>query len=140
MSAVSEVLEDLGLSERILLAGMVKNNKHKTAGLLLMDGSEVILDKTNLSDDELVLLRFLTAVQNEVHRFAVTYQRKLSKKRNLRYRLEEISGIGPAKRKKLLAHFGTIKAISEVSIEQLTEVSGISEVDAENIRKHFDSN
>lgn len=140
MSAVSEVLEDLGLSERILLAGMVKNNKHKTAGLLLMDGSEVMLDKTNLSDDELVLLRFLTAVQNEVHRFAVTYQRKLSKKRNLRYRLEEISGIGPAKRKKLLAHFGTIKAISEASIEQLTEVSGISEADAENIRKHFDSN
>ena len=137
VSAILEVLTELGLDDKILLAGMFKNKRHKTAGLVFPDGREIYLDKDNLNDDELVLLRFLTAVQNEVHRFAITYQRKLSKKRNLRYSLEEIDGIGPAKRKKLLSHFGTIKKISEATREELLECPSISEENADKIIEHF---
>ena len=137
VSAILGVLTELGLNDKILLAGMFKNKRHKTAGLVFPDGREIYLDKDNLNDDEVVLLRFLTAVQNEVHRFAITYQRKLSKKRNLRYSLEEIDGIGPAKRKKLLAHFGTIKKISEATREELLECPSISEENADRIIEHF---
>ncbi len=137
LSAVYSVISELGLTSKILLAGMFKNRKHKTAGLVLLDGTEIFLDKDNLTDDELLLLRFLTAVQNEVHRFAVTYQRKLATKRNLKYRLEEIPGIGPAKRKKLLATFGTIKAISEATLEQLQECPTISSENALSVFEHF---
>ena len=137
VSAILEVLTELGLQDKILLAGMFKNRKHKTAGLVFTDGREILLDKDNLNDDELVLLRFLTAVQNEVHRFAITYQRKLSKKRNLKYKLEDIKGIGPAKRKKLLAHFGTIKKISEATKEELLECPTITEENAISIIEHF---
>ncbi|MBO7451909.1 MAG: excinuclease ABC subunit UvrC [Clostridiales bacterium] len=137
VSAILEVLTELGLQDKILLAGMFKNRKHKTAGLVFTDGREILLDKDNLNDDELVLLRFLTAVQNEVHRFAITYQRKLSKKRNLKYKLEDIKGIGPAKRKKLLAHFGTIKRISEATKEELLECPTITEENAISIIEHF---
>lgn len=137
LSAVNSVITELGLSNKVMLAGMFKNRKHKTAGLVLLDGTEIFLDKDNLNDDELLLLRFLTAVQNEVHRFAISYQRKLATKRNLKYKLEEIPGIGPAKRKKLLATFGTIKAISEASKEQLLECPTISAENADSIYEHF---
>ncbi len=137
VSAILDVLRELKLGDKILLAGMFKNKKHKTAGLVFPDGREIFLDKDNLNDDELVLLRFLTAIQNEVHRFAITYQRKLSAKRNLKYRLEDIQGIGPAKRKKLLAHFGTIKKISEATKEELMECPSITSENADRIIEHF---
>ena len=82
-------------------------------------------------------LLFLTTVQNEVHRFAITYQRKLSGKRNIKYKLETIDGIGPAKRRNLLAHFGTIKAVENATVEDLKGVKGISDKDAEAIYNHF---
>lgn len=137
LSAIASVLSQLDPDRKILLAGMVKNRRHKTAGLLFEDGTMLNLDKDNLTDEELTLLRFLTAVQNEVHRFAVTYQRKLSKKRNLHYRLEEIPGIGPSKRKRLLEHFGTIKAVMSADKTELIKVPGISDTDADNIIRHF---
>ena len=137
VSAIGDVLRELGLEDKILLAGMFKNRKHKTAGIVFPDGREILLDKDVLNDDELLLLRFLTAIQNEVHRFAISYQRKLSTKRNIRYRLEEVPGIGPAKRKKLLAHFGTIKAVSEASREQLMECPTITAENADRLIEHF---
>lgn len=139
LSAVASVVDELVPDSGILLAGMVKNNKHKTSGIVFRDGSEIRLEGTSdsSSDRDVVLLRFLTAVQNEVHRFAVTYQRKLSKKRNIRYRLENIAGIGPNKRKALLTKFSTIKAIEEASIETLKTCPGISSKDAENIYNYF---
>ena len=124
-------------TERIKLAGMVKNDRHKTSGIVFEDGSEIRLEGRELSDGEVGLLRFLTTVQNEVHRFAISYQRKLSGKRNMKYKLEGIPGIGPAKRKLLLESFGTIKAVSEASVENLAAVKGISEKDAEAIYGFF---
>ena len=116
---------------------MVKNDRHKTAGLVFEDGREIRLEGRTLTDSEMGLLRFLTTVQNEVHRFAISYQHKLAGKRNIRYKLENIEGIGPAKRKNLLAHFGTIKAVENATEEQLKEVKGISEKDASAIYQYF---
>ena len=138
LSAIAEIVRSLPGTDNILLAGMVKNDRHKTAGIVFEDGREIRLEGRNLTDEEMALLRFLTAVQNEVHRFAISYQRKLSGKRNIRYRLENIPGIGPAKRKTLLAHFGTIRKIEEASVEELAGVKGITASDASNIRAYFD--
>ena len=115
---------------------MFKNSRHRTAGVVLEDGTEYVLDSKNPSDDDVVLLRFLSAVQNEVHRYAITYQKKLAKKRNIRYKLENIKGIGPAKRKALLAALGSIKAVEDADIKALSEVKGISEDDAHNIYRY----
>ena len=69
--------------------------------------------------------------------FARPFSGKLAGKRNIRYRLENIEGIGPAKRKRLLAHFGTIKAVEQADEEQLRECKGITEADAGAIYRYF---
>ena len=137
LGAVEQMVNEFAPDKGILLAGMVKNNKHRTSGLLFTDGTFIKLEGKESSDQEIVLLRFLTAVQNEVHRFAITYQRKLAKKRNIRYRLENIEGIGPAKRKALLSAYGSIKEVEEASVESLKEVKGISSSDALAIYTYF---
>ena len=137
LSAVPSVVRSLDLNRDIKLAGMVKNNKHRTAGLLLEDGTLYMLDKPEPSDDEVVLLRFLSAVQNEVHRYAITYQKKLMKKRNIRYKIENITGIGPSKRKILLSELGSIKAVEDSDIETLSAIKGISAKDAKMIYEYF---
>ena len=76
-------------------------------------------------------------VQEEVHRFAIEYHRGLRGKRMLTSVLDEIEGIGPAKRNALLEHFGSIDAIKEASAAQLQEVKGITGTLAEKIREYF---
>ncbi|MCQ2532092.1 MAG: excinuclease ABC subunit UvrC [Saccharofermentans sp.] len=137
LSAVASVVDELAPNSGILLAGMVKNRKHRTSGIVFRDGTTIKLDGDNPSDRDIVLLRFLTSVQNEVHRFAITYQRKLAGKRNMRYRLENIHGIGPAKRRALLKEFGSVKAIEEATLEAVASVKGISDTDANAIYKYF---
>ena len=137
LSAVASVVHSLELPREIKMVGMFKNSRHRTAGVVLEDGTEFLLDKKEPSDDEIVLLRFLSAVQNEVHRFAITYQKKLSTKRNIRYKLENIKGIGPAKRKALLTALGSIKAVEEAGLDALKEVKGISVTDAHMIYDYF---
>ena len=137
LEAVASVVRSMEGTENIYLAGMVKNDRHKTAGIVFEDGREIRLEGRTLTDSEMGLLRFLTTVQNEVHRFAISYQHKLAGKRNIRYKLENIEGIGPAKRKNLLSHFGTIKAVENASEEELREAKGISEKDAKAIYQYF---
>jgi len=133
-----DILREEQLQDKIRVAGMVKDSKHRTRGLALPDGRIIELaSEAAGSEESLILLRLLTAVQNEVHRFAISYQRKLSKKRNLSFRLESIEGIGPAKRKNLLAHFGTIGKIAAASVEVLSEVQLISADNAQAIYRHF---
>jgi len=133
-----DILREEHLEDKIKVAGMVKDAKHRTRGLALPDGRilELALEAAN-SEESLILLRLLTAVQNEVHRFAISYQRKLSKKRHLSFRLETIEGIGPAKRKSLLSHFGTIGKIAAASAEELSQAQLISEANAQAIYRHF---
>lgn len=137
LSAVASVVSELAGDKGILLAGMVKNDRHRTSGIVFTDGTFIKLDNEEQSDRDIVLLRFLSAVQNEVHRFAITYQRKLAGRRNIRYRLENIKGIGPSKRRSLLSKFGTVKAVEEASVEELSDTAGISKKDAESIYGYF---
>ncbi|MBQ0011842.1 MAG: excinuclease ABC subunit UvrC [Clostridiales bacterium] len=138
VNAIYEVLQELHLEDQVQLAGMVKDRRHQTHGLVNRDGVSINLAEEARDDEEmLALYRMVTAVQNEVHRFAISYQRKLSKKRNLTYSLETIPGIGQAKRKNLMKAFGSIKAISEASIEEIQKVERITAKDAEAIYQHF---
>lgn len=137
VSAALSALNEINASVPCV-AGIVKDARHKTAGLILSDGTKIVLDQKACRDEKnLVLLRLLTAIQNEVHRFAISYQRKLNKKRHLSFRLESIPGIGPAKRRELLAHFGTIGKIAQATPESLVKVKGISEKDAYAVYRHF---
>ena len=137
LSAVKSVVDSLELSRDIPMIGMVKNSRHRTAGVVMTDGTEIMLDKQEPSDDDIVLLRFLSSVQNEVHRFAITYQKKLAGKRNMRYKLENIKGIGPSKRRALLSSLGSVKAVEEADIKTLEGIKGITGTDAQNIRMYF---
>jgi excinuclease ABC subunit C len=77
----------------------------------------------------------LQKIRDEVHRFAITYHRKLRSKRTLESPLEKISGIGKARRLMLLKHFRSIDAIRKASIEEISEVKGINKKVAGEIKK-----
>jgi excinuclease ABC subunit C len=70
-------------------------------------------------------LKLLQQIRDEAHRFAITYHRKLRRKRSLRSLLDEIDGIGPARRNIILSHFGTVKNLQEATLEQIEVVDGI---------------
>ena len=138
LNVALEVLREAGLTNRVMAAGMVKDRKHRTRGLALPDGRIIELQEDSAeSSASLVLLRLLTAIQNEAHRFALSYQQKLAKKRHLSFKLENIEGIGPAKRKMLLSHFGTIGKVRQASEEELREAPSISERDARAVYVFF---
>lgn len=82
-------------------------------------------------------LFLLTRLRDEAHRFAITFQQKLLRRRNLRSQLEDIPGVGEGRRSALLRHFGSVKAVREASIEALAEVEGIGPAVAERIHAHL---
>lgn len=127
LNAAREVIEDeLGLA--IPVAAMVKNDQHKTADLLREEGEpHVNLDPKSQG------FFLLQRIQDEVHRFAITFHRQLRSKSSLGSKLDEIAGVGPKTRQKLLAKFGSLKKISNASIEELREV-GVSEKVANAIK------
>ncbi len=140
---IAPILHEAGLD--IPLAGMVKDDRHKTHGLILNDGTFIELKKTKEDESEtpderskrLGLLRLLTAVQNEAHYFAGRLLKKSAFKRTVHYSLEEIPGVGPARRKNLLKHFSSIKSISQASLEEIKEVPALPEEVAIAIYQHF---
>ena len=75
----------------------------------------------------------LTRLRDEAHRFAITFQRKVSRKRGLASVLDEVPGLGPARRTALLRHFGSVKRLREVSLDELAEVEGIGPAVAERV-------
>ncbi|MCT3190610.1 excinuclease ABC subunit UvrC [Lacticaseibacillus rhamnosus] len=119
MNAAKDVLEN-ELNLDIPVAGMVKNNKHKTAALLFGHADEMI----NL-DPKSQGFYLLERIQDEVHRFAITFHRQLHAKNSLASRLEGIKGVGPKTRLKLLRKFKTITKIKEAPLEDIQEL-GIS--------------
>lgn len=90
-----------------------------------------------IAPENLSLLRLLTAIQDEAHRFAGQYREKRSFKRQTRYKLEDIPGVGPARRRALLSHFSSIKAISEAAEREIAAVPDIGPVLAGVIFRHF---
>ncbi|MBQ5682654.1 MAG: excinuclease ABC subunit UvrC [Peptococcaceae bacterium] len=123
-----EVLEELELP--IPVCGMVKDNHHRTRGLYY-NNIEIPMD----SHSELFLL--ITRMQDEAHRFAITYHRSLRGKRNLASVLDDIPGVGEKRKKNLLKHFGSFAKIREASIEELLEVEGINHAVAEEIYSYL---
>jgi excinuclease ABC subunit C len=83
------------------------------------------------------LLHLLTSIQDEAHRFAQRLNKKERRQRVMRYALENIKGVGPARRRLLLEAFGTSKKVEEASLEQLKEVKGLPEDVAESVFRYF---
>src|SRR5690625_4237844 len=116
MSAARDILEnELGLS--IPLAGLVKDDKHKTGELLYGNPPEVIPLKRNSNEFYLV-----QRIQEEVHRFAISFHRQLRGKGVIQSELDKIPGIGPKRRNLLLTHFKSMNAIKPASIEDITKL------------------
>lgn len=132
VSAALEIIRGLDLD--LPVAGMAKDDHHRTRALIFQKGDEI---EEILLKDHPLLYKYMGTVQEEVHRFAIEYHRGLRGKRMLTSVLDEIEGIGPAKRNALLEHFGSVDAIKTASKEQLREVKGITEKLAEKIREYF---
>lgn len=131
VNAVSAVLNELNIE--IPRFGMVKDDKHRTRGLICEE-REIDLQSN------LPLLRFVTSIQDEAHRFALQYNVNLRKKRYIKSSLDEISGIGPKKKKALIKKFGSVKGISEAAVEEISAVDGINTTLAQIIKDYLQNN
>ena len=129
MEVVREVIED-ELHLRIPIAGLAKDDRHRTNELLFGFPQKVIGLKTNSE-----LFHVLTHIQDEVHRYAITFHRDKRSKHALHSELDDIRGIGPKTKEALLHHFRTVKRISEASDDELTAVVGSSK--AAILKAHF---
>ena len=128
MSAVKEVIDELGLN--IPIAGLAKDGKHRTSELLYGYPPQTIGLKQNTP-----LFRLLTQIQDEVHRFAITFHRDKRSKRQIASALDEIKGIGEKTKSALLKEFKSVKRIREASAEELAAVVG--EAKAKIIQTYF---
>ena len=124
-AAVDVLHNQLGID--IPVAGMVKNDRHKTADLMTENDEKIGLDPKSEG------FYLLQRIQDEVHRFAITFHRQVRSKNSLASRLERIQGVGPKTRIKLLRNYGSLKNISAASVEDL-ESLGISKKVAQTIK------
>ncbi len=113
-----QVLSELHLD--IPVCGMVKDDNHRTRGLYYQN-VEIPIDTHSEG------FKLITRIQDEAHRFAIEYHRSLRSKAQVKSALDEIPGVGPARRKALMRHFGSIGEIREASVEKLCEVPEIPE-------------
>lgn len=124
VNAVLPVINSMGLNVPVF--GMVKDSKHRTRAIAL-SGGEIEINSHRK------VFTLVSSIQEEVHRFAVSYHHNKHKKSTLSTSLTKIDGIGDAKAKALLKHFRTVSAIKTASAEELAEVQGISEGNAKKI-------
>ncbi len=130
LNAVKAVLDKLNINVNVF--GMVKDSKHKS-NAIAKDGETVSI-KSNRAAFSLI-----TKIQDEVHRFAITYHRSRSIKSGTRSELLNIEGVGEATAKKLLKNFKTIKAIKNASVDELKSIGMVSLKTAENIHKYYNA-
>ena len=123
-----QVLGELGLS--IPVCGMVKDDHHRTRGLYY-NNKEIPIDRSGEA------FKLITRIQDEAHRFAIEYHRSLRGKAQTSSILDEIPGIGPARRKALMREFGSIEEIMEADEERLLQVPEITQGAAEEIFRFF---
>ena len=114
VNIAKEVVNSLGLSIRII--GLVKDKKHRTNTIIDEDGN--VLEVKGDSN----LFLFLSRIQEEVHRYAITYHRSIRAKGALASVLDVVPGIGEVRKKELLKKFGSLKRLKEASVEELSEV------------------
>lgn len=123
------VIGELGLE--IPVFGMVKDDRHRSRGLMSPEGREFRLE------DDPDIWRFVTDVQNETHRFAIEYNRKLTEKRYKKSPLDGIKGVGDKRKVTLLRKFGSVKGIREASAEDIASAAKISPALAEKIKEEL---
>ncbi|MER8769173.1 excinuclease ABC subunit UvrC [Mesorhizobium sp. M0815] len=133
MTAVRKILSDLGIENRVVAIGIAKG-QDRDAGRerFFVKGR----DSFSLPVRDPVLY-FVQRLRDEVHRFAIGSHRARRKKEMVKSPLDEISGIGPGRKRALLMHFGTAKAVSRAAVEDLVKVDGISEQVAKLVYNHF---
>ena len=130
MGVVKEVIDELGLD--IPIAGLAKDNRHRTSELLFGFPPQTVGMKQTSP-----LFHLLTQIQDEVHRFAITFHRDKRSKRQTASELDEIAGIGEKTKTMLLQKFKSLKRIKEASVEELSEVIG--QAKAKRLKEHFHS-
>lgn len=122
------VLQKVGLS--IPVCGMVKDDKHQTRGLYY-ENQEISLDVRSDA------FKLVARIQDEAHRFAIDYHRKTHGKIQIASVLDDITGIGPTRRKELMQAFGSIERIKEATPEELKEIKGMTQASAESVYNFF---
>lgn len=123
-----EVLNKLNIS--IPVCGLVKDDKHQTRGIIY-NNEEIVINRSSN------LMQMIRRVQDEVHRFAITYHRTLRDKRTLHSILEDIPNVGEKRRRNLLMKFGSVENIKNATLEELLETPSIDRKSAESIRNYF---
>lgn len=123
-----DVLDRLKIN--IPVCGMVKDDNHRTRGLYYQN-MEIPIDK----DSE--AFRLITRIQDEAHRFAITFHRQLRSQSQVHSILDDIPGVGPARRKDLMKHFENIEAIKNASIEELKKLPSMNEKSANDVYRFF---
>lgn len=123
-----QVLDELGLD--IPVCGMVKDDNHRTRGLYYRN-VELPIDRNSEG------FRLITRIQDEAHRFAIEYHRSLRSKEQVHSVLDDIEGIGPARRKALMRHFQSLEAIREADVDALADVPSMNRAAAEKVWKFF---
>ena len=126
-----EVLEKLHL--HIPVCGMVKDDNHRTRGLYF-NNTELPIDRNS------ECFRLITRIQDEAHRFAITFHRQLRSKGQVHSVLDDIPGVGPARRKDLMRHFENIDAIRNATVEELKELPSMNGKSAQEVYKFFHRN
>ena len=121
------IQEELGLD--IPIAGLQKNDKHQTHELLFGDPLKVV--ELSRNSQEFFLLQ---RIQDEVHRFAITFHRQLRSKNSFSSQLDEIDGLGPKRKQNLMKHFKSLTKIKEASVDEIVEV-GVPRVVAEAVQR-----
>jgi excinuclease ABC subunit C len=132
MEVVRAVIED-ELRLHISIAGLAKDDRHRTNELLFGFPPQTVAIPT-----ESELFKVLTQIQDEVHRYAITFHRDKRSKHALHSELDDIKGIGPKAKEALLNHFKSVKKIKEASLEALTEIAGQHK--ANILRDYFENN
>lgn len=123
-----QVLEQLHLD--IPVCGMVKDDNHRTRGLYYQN-EEIPIDRSSEG------FRLITRIQDEAHRFAIEYHRSLRSKEQVHSILDDIEGIGPARRKSLMRTFRSLEAIREASVEELAKAPSMNEPSARKVYEFF---
>lgn len=126
-----EVLEKLHL--HIPVCGMVKDDNHRTRGLYF-NNTELPIDRNS------ECFRLITRIQDEAHRFAITFHRQLRSKGQVHSVLDDIPGVGPARRKDLMRCFENIDEIRNATVEELKELPSMNEKSAQEVYKFFHQN
>ena len=123
-----EILEKLNL--HIPVCGMVKDDNHRTRGLYF-NNVELPIDRNS------ECFRLITRIQDEAHRFAITFHRQLRSKGQVHSILDDIPGVGPARRKDLMRSFENIEAIRNATVDDLKELPSMNEKSAQEVYKFF---